>query len=56
VTVTDNNEVESFQGKYSASVSVGPGVTKVGASYSGTYSVLTGLKESVGYSVGGKAK
>ena len=56
VTVTDNNEIESFQGKYSASVSVGPGVAKAGASYSGTYSVMTGLKESVGYSVGGKAK
>ena len=56
VTVTDNNEIESFQGKYSASVSLGPGITKLGASYSGTYSVMTGLKENVGFSAGGKAK
>jgi len=56
VTVTDNNEIESFEAKSSVSVSLGPGVTKLGASYSGTYSVMTGLKENVGFSAGGKAK
>ena len=56
VTVTDNNEVESFEAKSSISVSLGSGVTKLGASYSGTYSVMTGLKDNVGFSAGGKAK
>jgi len=56
VTVTDNNEVESFEAKASVSVSLGSGVTKLGASYSGTYSVMTGLKDNVSFSAGGKSK
>ncbi len=56
VTVTDNNEIESFEAKSSISVSLGSGVAKLGASYSGTYSVMTGLKDNVGFNAGGKAK
>ncbi len=55
VTVTDNNEVEDVGGKFDVSTSFGPGVTKAGASTSGSCTVMTGLKAKTGFSVGGKA-
>jgi len=56
VTVTDNNEVEDVGAKFDASVSLGSGVTKAGASATGSYTVMTGLKSKVGFSAGGKAQ
>jgi tetratricopeptide (TPR) repeat protein len=56
VTVSDNNEVKDVGVKADVSVSLGPGVTKLGFSTSGNYSVMTGPKASAGVSFGGKAK
>jgi len=56
ITADQNWEVEDVGGKMDLSVSAGVGAASVGASSSGSYTVMTGMKAKVGIVGAGKLK